>query len=109
MQSPRYSWRMAFFSEHFRGSTTLNRQQIIIIFTVYNFDKVGGLHLRDPSPLPDNLQQLLDKSSQVLKSLSNDGIYIGRKLTTNTKVPGNIHKPEFRDFWLKKHSVVMWF
>ena len=40
--------------------------------------------------------------TQVLDSLVNDAQYIGRKLTTNTKVPGNIHKPEFRDFWLNE-------
>ena len=68
VQSPRYSWRMAFFSEHSRGIASFNRQHIIIIFIVYNYDKVGGLHLREPSPLPDNLQQLLDKSSQVFDS-----------------------------------------
>ena len=68
VQSPRYSWRMAFFSEHRRGIATFKRQHIIIIFIVYNYDKVGGLHLREPSPLPDNLQQLLDKSSQVFDS-----------------------------------------
>jgi len=29
-----------------------------------NIVEVGGLHLREPSPLPENLQKLLDKSSQ---------------------------------------------
>ena len=34
------------------------------------------------------------------KSLSNQGVYAGKTLTTKCAVPGNIHKEEFRDFWL---------
>ena len=35
---------------------------------------------------------------------------MGRRLTTNVDVPGNIHKPHFRDFWpeeLKASEFVM--
>ena len=28
-----------------------------------------------------------------------ESMYIGRRLVTNTQVPANIHKPQFRNFW----------
>ena len=34
-----------------------------------------------------------------LKTLKNELEYVGRRFTTNVDVPGNIHKPHFRDFW----------
>ena len=33
-------------------------------------------------------------------SLELQGDYVGRRLTTNVSVPGNIHKSQFRDFWM---------
>ena len=41
-----------------------------------------------------------------MESLSNDALFIGRKLTTNTKVPGIIHNVDFTKFWwneIKSH------
>ena len=35
----------------------------------------------------------------LVQSLSNDATYVGRKLTTDVSVPGNIHKSRFRKFW----------
>ena len=32
-------------------------------------------------------------------SLELEGDYVGRRLTTNYSVPGNIHKPQFSEFW----------
>ena len=37
---------------------------------------------------------------KLVKSLVNQSSYAGKRLTTNTQAPANIHKPEFRDFWL---------
>ena len=50
------------------------------------------------------LEEIICKTGEnkVVESLSNDAMYIGRKLTTNTKVPGNIHKMEYRNFWLNE-------
>ena len=36
----------------------------------------------------------------LLKSLDNQAVYEGEKLTTKASVPANFHKPQFRDFWL---------
>ena len=36
----------------------------------------------------------------LVKSLENQASYVGKKLTTRKSVPANIHKLEFRDFWL---------
>ena len=35
-------------------------------------------------------------------SLSNDTVYIGRKLVTDIRVPGRVNKEEFRDFWVNE-------
>ena len=51
-----------------------------------------------------------DDDFGLVQSLSNDGIYVGRKLTTNRSVPANIHRLKFRDFWmntLKPNKLVM--
>ena len=38
----------------------------------------------------------------MLESLVNDAEYVGRRLSTNCAVPGNISKPQFREFWEKE-------
>ena len=38
-------------------------------------------------------------SKMMEKILVNEGDYVGRRLSTNTRVPGNPHKREFREFW----------
>ena len=46
----------------------------------------------------------------LVRTLTNDSSYVGRKLTTDTDVPGNIHKPKYREFWrdkLKPSDLVM--
>ena len=41
-----------------------------------------------------------DTSDETLvKTLCNETNYIGKKLTTNTKVPGGIKNPDFFNFW----------
>ena len=40
-----------------------------------------------------------EEDSQLVSSLENQTEYLGRKLSTNTSVPGNIHRPRFRKFW----------
>ena len=37
----------------------------------------------------------------VVQELELQGDYVGRRLTTNTCVPANIHRPEFREFWFE--------
>ena len=44
----------------------------------------------------------LEGENHIIENLSNDSCYIGRKLSTNRNVPGNIHKPEYREFWRNK-------
>ena len=36
----------------------------------------------------------------LVKSLVNQSSYVGKKLTTKSSVPANIHKLEFREFWM---------
>ena len=63
----------------------------------------------------DNLELLADISSSgddvdILKSFTNEAYYVGRWLSTNIAVPGNIHKMELRSFWvnsLKPSEFVM--
>ena len=40
--------------------------------------------------------------NHVIETLTNDSCYVGRKLSTNRNVPGNIHKQEYREFWRNK-------
>ena len=35
----------------------------------------------------------------LLRSIEHAGSYLGRRLTTNTNVPGNISNPKYRTFW----------
>ena len=35
----------------------------------------------------------------LVKSIENEAGYIGRRLKTDSRVPANIHRPEFRNFW----------
>ena len=42
----------------------------------------------------------------LLKSLDNQAVYEGEKLTTKASVPANFHKPKFRDFWLNTLEVI---
>ena len=45
-------------------------------------------------------QTLCNEEDQLLvKSIENEAGYIGRRLKTDARVPGNIHKAEFRQFW----------
>ena len=45
-----------------------------------------------------------DSDVKLIQSLSNDAVYVGRKLQTSVSVPGNIHKLQFRDFWMNQLS-----
>ena len=36
----------------------------------------------------------------VVKSLVNQSSYAGKQLSTKAAVPANIHREQFRDFWL---------
>ena len=36
----------------------------------------------------------------LMKTFTNEAAYVGKKLTTNISVPANIHKMEFRNFWI---------
>ena len=38
----------------------------------------------------------------LVDELRNDSEYVGRKLSTNISIPGNIGKREFREFWMEK-------
>ena len=40
-----------------------------------------------------------EEDSKLVSSLENQTEYVGRRLSTNTSVPGNIHQPRFREFW----------
>ena len=51
-----------------------------------------------------------DSDYELVQSLTNDAEYVGRRLSTNVAVPGNIHKMQYRDFWkdvLKPSQLVM--
>ena len=51
-----------------------------------------------------------DEDFGLVQSLTNEGEYLGRRLTTNKAVPGNIHKQKYRSFWkevLKPSKLVM--
>ena len=52
------------------------------------FSKMEMFYGEDEKPVVDNL--------------TNDAFYVGRKLSTNRKVPGNIHREEYQDFWMNK-------
>ena len=41
----------------------------------------------------------LQEERHLIKTLENESVYFGRRLTTDTRVPANIHKPEFYKFW----------
>ena len=43
-----------------------------------------------------------EEDSQLVSSLENQTEYLGRRLSTNTSVPGNIHRPRYREFWEKE-------
>ena len=61
------------------------------------FESVTGFCKEDL--LVDELDEL---DSHLVDELVNDSDYVGRKLSTNVSVPGNIGKPQFREFWLNK-------
>ena len=42
-----------------------------------------------------------DSDLALVKSLKNDADYVGRELTTRVSVPGNIHRLQFRQFWME--------
>ena len=41
-------------------------------------------------------------------ALANELEYVGRKLTTNTSVPCNIHREKFLDFWKNELEAPQW-
>ena len=43
-----------------------------------------------------------EEDSQLVSLLENQTEYLGRRLSTNTSVPGNIHRPRYREFWEKE-------
>ena len=51
-----------------------------------------------------------DDDFGLIQSLENEADYIGRRLTTDRQVPGNIHKLKYRDFWkdVIKPSKLVW-
>ena len=51
-----------------------------------------------------------DSDYTLVQSFSNEAEYVGRRLTTNVSVPGNIHRMQYRSFWkdvLKPSKMVM--
>ena len=38
----------------------------------------------------------------ILKTLQNDSHYVGKKLVTDVRVPANIHRDSYRDFWVNE-------
>ena len=40
-----------------------------------------------------------DESEDLIKIIENESEYAGRRLTTDTRVPGRINEPRFYDFW----------
>ena len=42
-----------------------------------------------------------DSDLALVKSLKNDADYVGRELITRVSVPGNIHRLQFRQFWME--------
>ena len=40
-----------------------------------------------------------DVEEDVAKILVNNSNYVGKKLSTDSRVPGRMNKPEFYDFW----------
>lgn len=40
-----------------------------------------------------------DLDAKLVESIENEAKYEGRRLITNSQVPGNIHREEFRSFW----------
>ena len=44
----------------------------------------------------------LEEDAKLVSLLENQLEYAGRRLTTNTDVPSNIHRPRFREFWTKE-------
>ena len=44
--------------------------------------------------------ECLQGEEHILKTLQNDSHYVGRKLVTDIRVPGNIHRDAYRDFWI---------
>ena len=51
-----------------------------------------------------------DSDFNLVSNLSNEAEYIGRRLTTNTSVPGNIHRLKYRKYWqdVLKPSDLVW-
>ena len=43
-----------------------------------------------------------EEDANLASSLENQLDYVGRRLSTNISVPGNIHRPRFREFWQKE-------
>ena len=62
-------------------------------FELVNGQSKTGFLVEEIDCLPDE--------TYLLKSLVNESDYVGRRLTTDTRVPSNIHKPMYRDFWLE--------
>ena len=62
------------------------------------------MECEDPRDLVDLSEVHCNTEDTVVvqQIISNEGDYIGRKLTTNVRVPGNPHKSRFRDFWLSE-------
>ena len=63
--------------------------------------EVEELKLPKSGLLLDDVE-CLEGEEHILKTLENDSHYIGRRLVTNVKVPGNIHKDNYRDFWINE-------
>ena len=53
----------------------------------------------DDVDLRHHVFELPPEEEEVAKLLANNSVYVGKKLTTDARVPGRIGKPEYFSFW----------
>ena len=56
------------------------------------------MSLNEPGVALDEIQ-FCESDRNLVKAIENETFYHGRRLITDTRVPGNINKRQFRDFW----------
>ena len=62
---------------------------------------MSSLEPDDPQLGPGEIH-FHESDRELVKSIENEALYVGRRLVTDTRVPGNINKPEYREFWTTK-------
>ena len=67
----------------------------------YKFDQLASSTELNQLQRYDALADVEANSEDVdlLRSIEHAGSYLGRRLTTNVSVPGNISNPRYRSFW----------